>query len=449
MADTPIFWDDDDFMDSLVTLLCTDSSTLRKCGHLFAPDDFKPLRGMRWGRPRWNVASAAIEYWRRFHEPVGRMLRSEVLSYVGKTLGQGERQLQETRDYLGHLRSIKVVGPDAVIEKAAGYKRERLKAMAVQEMGRLQAMGELTDQKWREITEQTLVTMDSSLDTVSYYDDLESRLARRRSKSTRQRTPMFFIDPLDILVRGIGPGQLGMILAPYNRGKGLMLLWLSVAYTLQQLNVLLVTLEDTRPEVEDRLDAIIAKMPIDKLANYPKTLTNRFGRFRRLVRSKLHIYDGTEGGISVSTIEQIYLKERERGFTADAIVVDYDDEIQPAVKNKERRMDFSEIYRDLRQLAGRRQLLVWTAAQTQRGTEAMKVLSGDKAAEDISKLRKVTMCLSLGQGDWTSDSIYLWVAKHRFDTKHVGCHVLPDLKRTLIYDREKTLEYMRDHRDDG
>jgi hypothetical protein len=189
-------------------------------------------------------------------------------------------------------------------------------------------------------------------------------------------------------------------------------------------------------------------MPINKLADYPKTLTNRFGRFRRLVRSKLHVYDGTEGGVSVSTIEQIYLRERERGFTADVIVVDYDDEIQPVVKNKERRMEFSEIYRDLRQLAGRKQVILWTAAQTQRGTEEMKVISGDKAAEDISKLRKVTMCLSLGQGDWTSDSIFLWVAKHRFDSKHVGCTILPDLKRTLIYDRDKTAEYMRDHQED-
>ena len=161
MADTPAFWDDDDFMDSLITLLCTDASTLRQCGHLFAPDDFKPLRGMKWGQQRWNVASAALEYWQRFHEPVGKMLRSEVLSYAGKTLGQGERQLQGIRDYLIHLKGIKVVGPDGVIEKAAGYKRERLKAKAVQEMGQLQAAGELTDQRWREITEQTLVTLDS------------------------------------------------------------------------------------------------------------------------------------------------------------------------------------------------------------------------------------------------------------------------------------------------
>jgi replicative DNA helicase len=146
--------------------------------------------------------------------------------------------------------------------------------------------------------------------------------------------------------------------------------------------------------------------------------------------------------MSVARIEQILLRERESGFRADVVIIDYDDEIVPPKKQKERRFEFADIYRDLRQFASRYNIILWTAAQTQRGTEHMKILSGDHLAEDFSKIRKVTMALSLGQGDWNKDSIYLWVAAHRHDKQHMGCTIMTDKDRMLIYDRERTRKMM-------
>jgi hypothetical protein len=166
-----------------------------------------------------------------------------------------------------------------------------------------------------------------------------------------------------------------------------------------------------------------------------------------LVRRQLKIFDGTGGGITVARIEQIIMRERERGFMADAVIIDYDDEIAPLVKQKERRFEFADIYRDLRQMIARLGLIGWIAAQTQRDTESLKILSGDRVAEDISKLRKVTMAISMGRGDpdWGSDAIYLWIAAHKFDQQHVGCHVVPCLDRMLIFDREATERETRRH----
>jgi hypothetical protein len=190
--------------------------------------------------------------------------------------------------------------------------------------------------------------------------------------------------------------------------------------------------------VDNRLDAMVTGIPLKKLATRPRSVRRKFARFRRFIHSSIKIVDGTQGGFSVPKIEQILLQERERGFHADAVIIDYDEELSPVTKRQEVRLELADIYRDLRQMIGRQNVIGWTAAQTQRSAEGLKVIGKDRVAEDYSKTRKATMVLGLGQGEWGEDSIYLWVAKHRFDTQHIGCNIVTDKTRGLIYDREKT-----------
>jgi len=151
------------------------------------------------------------------------------------------------------------------------------------------------------------------------------------------------------------------------------------------------------------------------------------------------------GGVSIPIVEKIFLEERAHGFNADAVFVDYDDEIVPIVKQKDRRFEFADIYRDYAQFLRRYALVGWTGAQAQRGTEHLKILVGDKAAEDISKLRKVSQCISLGKGDWGTDGIYLYVAASKIGPQHIGCNIVPNLDRMLIFDREATAQAALEH----
>ena len=157
------------------------------------------------------------------------------------------------------------------------------------------------------------------------------------------------------------------------------------------------------------------------------------------MRSRLKIIDGTEGGISVLRIEEIWERERNRGFTADVVVIDYDDEIKPPRKQEERRFEFADIYRSLRTFAAQKQVIVWTAAQTGRKTENMKVITAAATAEDISKIRKATLAIGIGKGDWGENSRYLYVAAHKFDKMHVGCNIMGDFGSGIFYDREATM----------
>jgi replicative DNA helicase len=218
------------------------------------------------------------------------------------------------------------------------------------------------------------------------------------------------------------------------------LMWVAIAYMMQRLNVLYVTLEDPGEDVEDRFDAAITHLQLDSLREKEAAVRKRVARFRSIVRGRLRVYDGTESHVTVADLEQYYLEQREMGFAADALIVDYDDELKAGKRHHERRLELAEIYRDLRRLAGRYRLLVWTAAQTQRGTDDKKVLTGDTLAEDISKARKVSLLLSLGQGDLGEESIHIYVAAHKYDRQRIGCTVISDKSRMLIYDRQKTLK---------
>jgi hypothetical protein len=437
-------FDDSRFIDLLVALLVKDRQFLKTCSPMLEHKDFKP-KGQSGAKElnRWIIAKLALEHFEKYKEPIRDLLGVELLAYCKKHKMEGSKQ----KDLVTQGRRLtrkKVVAVESITDKVVQFKREHKKALAVQEMIELQSRGELTDEKWLELSKQAIAELEGSSYAVSeYFEELSTRIDRRGLVKDN-RFPVTLIEPLDAKVRAIARGHVGLVLAPYKRGKSLMLIWLAVAYVLQRLNVLFVTLEDPLLDVEDRFDACVTNLPIRKLATMPKTLKERFQFFKRLVRSRLKIVDGTERKMSIAAIEELWEDERNKGFMADVVIVDYDDEIAPVRKQPERRLELADIYRDMRQFASRKNVFFWTAAQTKRSTASKRILGGDDLAEDISKVRKVSFALSLGQGDWGEDSIFLWVAAHKFDRQHVGCNIMSCKERMMIYDRETTIKVTRD-----
>lgn len=429
---------DPDFQDKLTAFICRDRNFLRECAHLLEPEDFKPRKQ---GEPleNWIIASTALDFWSKYREPIGGMLRAEVLDYCRK-MNAGERQKQRLLETVDHIRrNHHLVAVDALAEKVIEYKKERMKAQSIQTLVELHEHGRLTDERWLEQCYAAISNFGSlGYEARDYFQGMEERIVRRRI-AARRRFPYLMIDPLDELIRIVGRGHLAIWLAFLKRGKSIALNHVALVYILQGLNVLHITLEDPIDEVENRFDSAITALPVKSLNERPNKLRHRFERFMRLVRSRLKIIDGTDGGISVARIEEIWERERNRGFTADAVIIDYDDEIKPPRKQEERRFEFADIYRSLRRFAATKQVIVWTAAQTGRQTENMKIITAAATAEDISKIRKSTLAIGIGKGDWGENSRYLYVAAHKFDKMRVGCNIMGDFDRGIFYDRVATM----------
>ena len=428
--------DDQGYQDSLLALILNDRAFLRRHSRLISADDFKPS-STSGGRDRWIIATKALEHYQKYREPIGKLIGVELKQHV-RLARFGKDRARELATLARTLLSD-TPNPKAVADRLVEWKVAAERIKAIDEIIELNAANELSTEVFAQVVRRVSMVEESiGEEAPEYFATLEDRIIRRTFRKDK-RYPALMIDPFDQQVRAIARGHLGLVMGPYKRGKSLMLIWIARAYALQGLNVLFITLEDPQDDVEDRFDAVVSEIPVKEIGDDPKELRLRFRRFRRLIRSKLKIYDGTNDGITVRKIEQIYEAEREQGFRADAIIVDYDEEIVPERNHRQRRMDFDEIYRGLRRLAAKNQLFGWTAAQTQRNTRELKILSGDVLGEDIGKAKKVACALALGRGDWGDSSIYLHIAAHKFDRGDVGCNIVPDLSRMLIYDRTATL----------
>lgn len=434
------YFQDTAFQDLLLALACRDQVMLRQCGSMLTAKDFRPLQGQPNGQQRWVIAQIAFEYWLKYKEPVSDLLPSEVKAYCGKA-NLAERQVQDLVKYAETLIAKKLVGTSSVVERALTYKKERLKAATIQQLIEEQQSGTLSDERWVELSRKAIEVVHGGNHEVSdYLEGLDGRMIRR-ANTRLHRHPSLMIQPLDQLVHAIARGELGLVLAPFKRGKSLCLIWIALAYIIQRLNVLYITLEDPKDEVEDRLDQCVTGLTGENLRDVEleNIVRKRYQRFRRYVKAKLHVVDGTEGDVSVAVIDDMVEQERQKGFLVDAVIVDYDDEIKPPRKQAERRFEFADIYVALRQLAARRRMFLWTAAQTQRDTEELKVITANKLAEDISKVRKVTMAFSIGKGEWGEHSFYLYVAAHKTDQSHVGCNIFANPAKGMFYNHLRTL----------
>lgn len=429
--------DDTGYQDSLLALVLNDRGFLRRHAQLLRAEDFKPNMNGE-STDRWIIAAKALDHYAKYKEPIGKLIGVELRNHV-RLARFGKDRAKElatlARNLLADTPDPKAVG-DKLIEWKVTVERTK----AIEEIIELNAAGELTTDAFAKIARKVAQVEDGiELEIDDYFETLEQRIARRVYQKDR-RFPALMIDPYDREVRAVARGHLGLIMAPYKRGKSLMLIWIARSYCLQGFNVLYFTLEDPREDVEDRFDAAIAEIPVKELNQDSSLLRRRFKRFKRFVRSKLKIIDATEEGISMARVRQIYEQERERGFAADAIIIDYDEEIIPEKTYKGgRRFEFDEIYRSFRRFCAQEQLLGWTAAQTQRGTRNLKILTGDEIGEDIGKAKKVACALALGKGEFSESGIYLHVAAHKFDKGDVGVEIVPDFERMLIYDREATL----------
>lgn len=441
----PNYLEDSDFLDSLLTLICRNEKFLRLNGHMLKSEDFKPVSGVAGGRDRWLIASKALEHWTKYREPVADTLQAELKEHA-ELSKLNDRRKRELRDYARDVLERTRVSAKSITEKVRHWKREVALNEQIAKLQEEQAEGKLTSSRFLELARQ-VVTLDAQLDlpTSDFLGNaaLEARIQRRHEMSNTRFLPLL-IDPLDLEIRAIARGQLGLILAPYKRGKSLMLIHLALSYAIQRLRVLYITLEDPLREVEDRFDALITGIPLKELEESPNRLRSRIRSFASLVSGRFRIVDRVEEGCSVAEIEQLWLKESENDFKPDVVIVDYDDEITPETRNKERRHEFAQIYRDLRRFAARNNIIVWTACQTQRGTGDVVKLSGEAIAEDISKVRKVALAIGIGKAEKEfeehGESVHLFIAAHKFDRQNIGWNIACDRASAKIYDREKTYQ---------
>jgi len=224
------------------------------------------------------------------------------------------------------------------------------------------------------------------------------------------------------------------------------LLHVALAYAMQGLRVLYFTLEDPQDIVENRMDSCMTGIPMNRLNQLPNRLRRKFEEARQTIRGRVKIIDATEGGLTISKVEKVWEQERVAGFTADSIIIDYDEELECEVKftgEMARKRQFEEIYKRFRRLNKKLDTIGWTAAQTKAKTTGKKIITGDDIGEDYSKAKKSFLAIGIGSDKDVPSKKILYVMRHRLDDSRFAVEVMTDFKAGIAYDAEATRAMVR------
>jgi len=436
---------DADLLPELLGMVLWDRYWLRQAGDVVKADDFKPVPrvgGQGENTNFWIAANMGLEFFMKNRIPIGSLLNQEIAKWAKETNSSSQR-VMEFRTFLKNIR--KRYNPErskVLVEQVVEFKKRVLRQRMLRELVELETSGQLTEEAWLEAMRKGVAVSSTNGKVTDWVSGMVGRQQRRLSRP-HLRKPVMFIDDLDASIQSVGRGELGLWLGAYKMGKSMAMIGTGAAYLWQGLNVLYFTLEDPLVAVEDRFDASITELAIDELGRHAET-ESRFELFRSRLRSRIRLVDGTGGGMTVAQIQEIWERQRMSGFHADAIITDYDNHIRPPVSRKERRFEFSDIYREYVNMCGNLDIIGWLAAQAKRDADGKKIVAGKDTSEDISKIQQVTLAVGIGQGEWGDDSRYLYIAAHKYDRSRFGFNIWSDPSKGLFYDRQRTLEY-RNH----
>jgi hypothetical protein len=249
-------------------------------------------------------------------------------------------------------------------------------------------------------------TNDLGLD---YKEDIEIRF-----EEVNRRTVKTNWDVIDELTDGgLGPGELGVIVAPSGVGKTWVLCHIGAEAVRQGKNVLHYTLELTQNYVGQRYDTIFTGIPSSDLKENKDQIRDKVDRLKGGLMIKYY----PPKGITANTIAAHIDMVRSTKFQPDLIIIDYADLLVSV--NSKNNSDYQEqggIYIDLRAMGGEYQIPIWTASQTNRSAIESEVIHADKIADSYAKVMNADLIISVSRKDTDklNDTARFHVMKNRF-----------------------------------
>ena len=246
-------------------------------------------------------------------------------------------------------------------------------------------------------------------------DQFHERVKRRNV--LRKVVPTGIMD-LDTYLRGGGLGEkeLGVILAPTNRGKSMMLKHIAEFNMFRGLSGLIFT-----PEMADNPDKVEKKLK--EIANTPA-----YGR--------VHIKEYPTQTATVGNLRSYAENLRRSGFFPEFIIVDYADLLKSDTKYSEKRHEHSHIYETLRGWAVEAEIPIWTATQANRGSLSKSQVTVADISEDFGKAMIADVIVGLCQNkkEKEDQEMRLFIAKNRDGTSGMEVLVRTDFAHGRFYD---------------
>ena len=250
------------------------------------------------------------------------------------------------------------------------------------------------------------VEADLGMDYVLDFDE-------RTDEINRSTIPTDWDTINDLMDGGLGPGELGVVVAPSGVGKTWVLCALGAAAIRAGKTVVHYSMELSEKYVGSRYDTVFTQIPSADLSNKKDDVKDKI----RKLKGKLIIKYFPPKGVSPKKLEAHIEKMTAAGNKPDLIIVDYADLLLSHTNKSDSTYgEQGGVYIELRGLGGELGIPIWTASQTNRTGIDAEVIEADKIADSYAKVMNADFIMSLSRKskDKLNNTARMHIMKNRF-----------------------------------
>src|SRR6056300_776612 len=384
------------FQSKVVSALITDNKFLDTISEITTAKFFENDAN------KW-IISEILSYHEEFRKPPTLDVFKSQLSKVDNDI------LKKTVvDKLKHVYTqVGNVDLDYIIKEYREFCiNQNLKGVILRSVDLLQAgsydrIKDLVDEAMK-VGNETNLGMDYVLDYDERMQDLK-----------RSTVPTKWEPINDLMDGGLGPGELGVVVAPSGVGKTWILTAIGAEAVRSGLSVVHYTMELSEHYVGARYDTVFTGIPSVELKDKKEEVK---GKIKNL-RGKLLIKYFPPKGVTVKKLQQHIEKMVTFDHQPDVIIVDYADLLlSRSTKNDSTYQEQGGVYIDLRGMSGELEIPIWTASQTNRSAIDSEVIEADKIADSYAKVMNADFIMSWSRKskEKLNDTARAHIMKNRF-----------------------------------
>lgn len=222
-----------------------------------------------------------------------------------------------------------------------------------------------------------------------YSKDIEQRYR----EDDRAAIPTPWNNVTELLMGGLGRGDLGVIFGGPGSGKSWFLVNLGAHAVKNGFTVAHYTLELSDIYTGKRYDSVFSGIEFKDIHNHRSTIENIIEK----LPGKLIVKEFPMGKTTVSAIESHIRKCTDLGHKPDLIIIDYIDLLKSKRKGAEVKDEIDDVYTAVKGMARELNTPIWSVSQVNRAGAKDDVVEGDKAAGSYNKIMIADFILSLSR----------------------------------------------------
>lgn len=216
----------------------------------------------------------------------------------------------------------------------------------------------------------------------------------------------------ELMDGGLGPGELGVVMAPSGIGKSWFLSKIACSAVQKGLNVLHYTLELSESYVGQRYTTILTGIQTSEHKERKEEIVRKIKNTPGRVRIKYYPPQFASSKTLSAHIEKL----RASGFNPNLIIIDYADLLKSGSNRDGLYAELGGIYEELRGLSGEAGIPIWTATQTNRAAIDHEVIQADSVGDSYKKVQTADFIMSVSRKtkDKLSNTGRIHIVKNRF-----------------------------------